>query len=62
MVDSDASSEKSITPSMLPIESESEVKEIRKESVIPLIGLNAKIEFVDETEHEITYLVKVQKR
>lgn len=62
MVDADASSEIIITPSMLQSESDSEVKEIRKESVIPLIGLNAKIEFVEETEHEITYLVKVQKR
>jgi hypothetical protein len=62
MVDADASSDIIITPSMLQSESESEVKEIKKESVIPLIGLNAKIEIVEETEHEITYLVKVQKR
>ena len=62
MVDADANSDIIITPSMLQSESESEVKEIKKESVIPLIGLNAKIEIVEETEHEITYLVKVQKR
>ncbi len=62
MVDADASSDIIITTSMLQSESESEVKEIKKESVIPLIGLNAKIEIIEETEHEITYLVKVQKR
>jgi hypothetical protein len=50
--------DKFITPCIQA--NESEVNDISE--ILPMIGLNAKIDLVEETEHEITYLVKVQKR